>query len=49
MTFLFEDIISGETIYIVANDLSDAIDTFEVSKDSSESGFDQLHVYVRLI
>lgn len=49
MTFLFEDIISGEIRYVNASDLADAIDIFEAHTDSTESGFDQLHVYVRLM
>lgn len=49
MTFLFEDIFSGEIRYVNASDLADAIDIFEAHKDSTDSGFDQLHVYVRLI
>lgn len=49
MTFLFEDIISGEIRYVNAFDLADAIDIFEAPTDSTEFGFDQLHVYVRLM
>lgn len=49
MTFLFEDIISGEIRYVNASDLSEAIDIFEAHTDSFESGFDKLHVYVRLM
>lgn len=49
MIFLFEDIISGEISYVNAADLADAIDTFEVNMDSNDSGFDQLHVYVRIM
>ena len=49
MTFLFEDIISGEIRYVNASDLADAIDIFEAHIDFTDSGFDQLHVYVRLM
>lgn len=49
MTFLFEDIISGEIRYVNASDFVDAIDIFEAHKESTDSGFEQLHVYVRLM
>lgn len=49
MTFLFEDIFSGEIRYVNASDLSDAIDIFEAHMDSTDSGFDHLHVYVRIM
>ena len=49
MTFLFEDIFSGEIRYVNASDFSDAIDIFESHKDSDSSDFDNLRVYVRLI
>lgn len=49
MTFLFEDIISGEIRYVNASDFADAIDIFEAHTDFTDSAFDQLHVYVRIV
>ena len=50
MNFLFEDISSGETIYVYARDFHGAIKTFESHKDSSlTSDFEHLHVYVRIV
>lgn len=50
MTFLFEDIFSGEIRYVYASDLSQAIHIFESHKESSDSSdFKYLHVYVRIM
>lgn len=49
MTFLFEDAFTGEIRYVNASDLADAIDIFETHTDSTDSDFEKLHVYVRLI
>ncbi len=50
MTFLFEDIFSGEIRYVNASDLVDAIDIFESHRESSDSSdFKSLHIYVRIV
>lgn len=50
MTFLFEDIFSGEIRYVNASDLADAIDIFESHKDASAtSDFEHLYIYVRIM
>lgn len=47
MTFLFEDIFSGEIHYVNANDLNAAITIYEDHyKFLSESGY---HIYVRIV
>ena len=50
MTFLFEDIVSGDMRYINAFNLESAIDIFKSHKESSDSSdFDHQYVYVRII
>ncbi len=49
MTFLFEDIFSGDFRFVNASDLSEAIETFESHESSSDSSdFRTWHVYVRI-
>ena len=50
MTFLFEDVFSGEIRYVDAPAFGDAISIFESRKLFSDStDFEQVHIYVRIM
>ena len=50
MTFLFEDISTGEIRYIIAPFLADAINIFESHQEFSDtSDFEHVNVFVRII
>ena len=50
MTFLFEDCISGDTIYVNASNIYDAIGIFKSRKESFDSSdFEYIHIYVRIL
>lgn len=49
MTFLFEDIFSGDTLYVNASGIAEAIDKFANLKDCFDSSdFEHIHIYVRI-
>ena len=48
MTFIFEDIFSGEMRYVNASNLADALEIFDHNIESSDSDFEHVHVYVRI-
>lgn len=49
MIFLFEDSISLDTIYVNASNIYDAISIFNSRKESSDSDFEYIHIYVRIL
>lgn len=47
MTFLFECISKDDYVYVIADDLASAIDTFKSHYESDDS--DSFHVYIRIV
>lgn len=47
MTFLFECISQDDYLYVIADDLSSAIEIFKSHYESDDS--DQFHIYIRIV